>query len=322
VSNLVADPNEQAPTVAFAPPGPGPQLLGAREVPLGGPRAMVVRRTLPHRARRTVGAWCFADHYGPQQVGTPGMHVPPHPHTGLQTVTWLFDGEVLHQDSLGSLQRIRPGELNLMTAGRGIAHAEDSRPVASPLHGLQLWIALPDAERNRDPGFEHHADLPVLERDGVTVTVLVGALDGARSAATTFSPVLGAEVALTAGSAVRLELEPEFEHAVLTASSGVLVDGQPVPPSTLAYLGRGRREVMVGADGGPARCVLLGGTPFEEDLLMWWNFVGRDHDEIVQDRADWEAGHRFGEVAGYPDGRLAAPTLPTVRLRPRPPTPD
>ena len=290
-------------------------------MPLGGPRAILVRRTLPQRERSLIGAWCFADHYGPQQAGTPGMHVPPHPHTGLQTVTWLFDGEVLHQDSLGSVQRIRPGELNLMTAGRGIAHAEDSRPVASPLHGLQLWIALPDAERNREPGFEHHADLPVLEHDGVTVTVLVGTLDGARSAATTFSPALGAEVALTAGSAVRLELEAEFEHAVLTASSGVLVDGQPVPPSTLAYLGRRRRELTVGADGGPARCVLLGGTPFEEDLLMWWNFVGRDHDEIVQDRADWEAGRRFGEVAGYPDGRLAAPALPTVRLRPRPSTP-
>jgi redox-sensitive bicupin YhaK (pirin superfamily) len=298
-------------------------VLGAREVPLGGPRMMLVRRTLPHRDRRTVGAWCFVDHFGPQEASDgPVMHVPPHPHTGLQTVTWLIEGEVLHQDSLGSVQRIAPGELNLMTAGHGIAHAEDSIANGSPrLHGVQLWVALPDADRHQQPHFEHHARLPVLGDGGVTATVIIGELAGERSAALSYSPLLAAEVVIAAGGVGRLPVEPEFDHAVLAVEGSPEVDGVAVPTSSMLYLGLGRRDLSLGSAGG-ARVLLLGGTPFAENLLMWWNFVARDHDEIALARADWEAGRRFGPVPDYRGDRLAAPAMPATRLLPRPSHPS
>ena len=306
--------------------GPVFEELAGREVPLGGPRAMLVRRTLPHRVRRTVGAWCFVDHYG-SSARPPGapMHVPPHPHTGLQTVTWLFDGEVRHRDSLGSDQLVRPGELNLMTAGRGIAHAEDSvvdaaggaRGASSPpLHGLQLWVALPAAQRGIAPAFEHHPDLPRDRTGPVTTTVIVGELAGARSGATAHSPLLAAEATLAGGAATTLALRPDFEHAVLAVDGDVRVDGRRVPAETLVYLGRARTALDVATDRG-GRLVLLGGTPFEDPLVMWWNFVGGEHDEIAAARADWEAGRRFDPVPDYGDERLAAPALPTTRLLPR-----
>ena len=305
--------------VAVAVESPGRQVLVAREVPLGGPRMMLVRRTLPHRDRRTVGAWCFVDHFGPQDPSEgPVMHVPPHPHTGLQTVTWLVEGEVLHQDSLGSVQRIAPGELNLMTAGHGIAHAEDSIANGpARLHGLQLWVALPDADRHQQPHFEHHARLPTLLDGAVTTTVIIGELAGERSAALSYSPLLAAEIVIAPGGSARLPIEPDFEHAVLAVEGSPVVDGVAVPTSSMLYLGLGRRHLSLSAGQG-ARLLLLGGTPFAENLLMWWNFVARDHDEIAQARADWEAGRRFGPVPDYPGDPLAAPAMPTTRLLPRP----
>src|SRR5919202_6561195 len=164
----------------------GMTLLEPREVPLGGPRAMLVHRTLPHRDIRTIGAWCFVDAFGPSTG--PGMHVPPHPHIGLQTVTWLLAGDVEHRDSVGSRQLVHPGELNVMTAGRGIAHSEDSvGPAGSGMHGVQLWTALPDADRQQAPHFEHHGDLPVLTAAGLRGTVFVGTLYGATSPAAAYS---------------------------------------------------------------------------------------------------------------------------------------
>ncbi|HYU85503.1 MAG TPA: pirin family protein, partial [Kribbellaceae bacterium] len=137
------------------------EVLAPREVPLGGPRAMRVRRTLPQRQRSLIGAWCFLDHYGPDSVEERGgMSVAPHPHTGLQTVSWLFSGEIEHRDSAGNHAMVRPGELNLMTAGRGISHSEVSTPETTILHGAQLWVALPDSSRFGDPGFEHYAPAP------------------------------------------------------------------------------------------------------------------------------------------------------------------
>jgi redox-sensitive bicupin YhaK (pirin superfamily) len=191
-------------------------------------------RLLPQRTLRTIGAWCFLDHYGPDEVSRGhGMQVPPHPHIGLQTVSWLFEGLVLHRDSLGSRQLIRPGELNLMTAGGGIAHSEESAAGRPPLlHGLQLWIALAEAERHTEPRFAHHADLPVVRDGAASVTVVVG------------------------------------------------------------------------------------GQPFAERLLMWWNFVARSAEEITRAREDWAAG-RFDPVYGYPGAPLAAPPLPGVPLKPR-----
>lgn len=279
---------------------------------------MTVRRTLPHRDVRTIGAWCFVDHYGPQQVdgaGEGGMAVPPHPHTGLQTVTWLLAGEVVHTDSLGSEQTIRPGQLNLMTAGRGIAHAEVSaahRP--GPLHGVQLWVALPDSARHGAPGFEHHATLPQVDLDGARTTVLLGELGGARSPAPVFSAIVGAALDLQPGATYRLPVDPGFEHGLLGLDGDVLVDGVVAPRGSLVGIAAGAPQLTLQSQGA-TQVLLIGGEPFDEDLVMWWNFVGRSHEEIVEARADWESG-RFGAVA-YDGAPLPAPALTTTRLLPR-----
>lgn len=325
MSNLERDPHETvAGGLATVSREPVRRGLEAREVPLGGTRAMVVRRTLPHRDLPTVGAWCFADDYGPSDMtGTTGMQVPPHPHTGLQTVTWLLEGEVHHQDSLGNEQRVSPGQLSLMTAGRGIAHAETSPSDHPPtLRGVQLWVALPDTDRHGAPHFEHHAQLPVLQDGGLSATLIVGELAGQRSPASAYSPLLGADVSMASDAIERLPLEPDFEHAVLALSDGVVVDGEPLERAAMVYLGCGRRDLPLRAGPEGARLLLLGGTPLEEELLMWWNFVGRDHDEIVAFRTEWEASRggadtRFGAVTGYDGAPLAAPELPNVRLKPR-----
>jgi redox-sensitive bicupin YhaK (pirin superfamily) len=330
VSNLDSHPGEStvgpagaaesavgAPGAGDARPGPQVQLLPAREVPLGGPRAMLVRRSLPSRARTTVGAWCFVDHYGPA-AGEHVMVVPPHPHTGLQTVTWLVAGEALHHDSVGSEVAIRPGQLNIMTSGHGIAHGERSLPGdGAPLHGVQLWVALPEEHRHQAPHFEHHAALPTRTVDGVRTTVLVGSFDGLTSDAATYTPLVGAEVVAPVGP-LRLPLQEEFENAVLLVSGAVAIEGVRPSPGDLVHLGTGRAAVDVGVEE-PAVLMLLGGAPFGERLVMWWNFVGRTHEDVVEARAQWqERSDRFGEVPGWEgDSWLRAPELPNVRLRPR-----
>jgi quercetin 2,3-dioxygenase len=320
MSNLDRSPRETAcGGREAAAVGPERELLPGHPVALGGTRAMTVTRTLPQRDRRMVGAWCFVDHYGPDRVGDDrGMQVPPHPHTGLQTVSWLLAGEVQHHNSLGSAQLLNPGGLNLMTAGRGIAHSEHSpQPLAPVLHGVQLWTALPEHDRYAEPRFEHHATLPVLVEGGLTVTVLLGELDGQRAPGVVYSPLVGADVAVAAGPDGRLPLRPDWEYAALGLSGSCRVDGAGLDPGPLMYLGCGRTELSIGADW-PARVLLLGGEPFTERIVMWWNFVGRDHDDIAAARSEWAAGDpRFGPVHGYPGPRLAAPELPSVRLRPR-----
>ncbi|WP_131738079.1 pirin family protein [Actinomadura roseirufa] len=292
------------------------ELLRPRRVPLG--ESTVVRRLLPSLGRRMVGAWCFVDHYGPDDIADrPGMQVPPHPHIGLQTVSWLHAGEVLHRDSLGSLQTVRPKELGLMTAGRAIAHSEESpRGHAPLLHGAQLWVALPDGHRHTEPAFEHHPDLPVVEGPGFSGTVILGELDGAISPGTAFTPIVGADLALDDGADVRLPVEPDFEYAVLTMSGITVVDGVRLEPGSMLYLGCGRREVPLRAEGR-AGLVLLGGEPFAEKLVMWWNFVARSGTEIAQARADWTSGDRFGTVHGYDGPPLPAPAMPATPLKPR-----
>ncbi|MFJ3705349.1 MULTISPECIES: pirin family protein [Streptomyces] len=292
------------------------ELLTPRHVRLG--ESTEVRRLLPNLGRRMVGAWAFVDHYGPDGIADePGMQVPPHPHMGLQTVSWLHEGEVLHRDSLGSLQQIRPRELGLMTSGRAISHSEESpKPHAGFLHGAQLWVALPASDRHVEPHFEHHADLPAVTARGLTATVILGELDGVPSPGTAYTPIVGADLALTAGAEARLPLDPDFEYAVLSMSGEAEVDGVPVLPGSMLYLGCGRTELPLRA-ASDAGLMLLGGEPFEEELVMWWNFVGRSHEEIEQARQDWMAGPRFGEVKGYDGGRLPAPELPPVALKPR-----
>lgn len=292
------------------------ELLNPRRVPLG--ESTEVRRLLPNLGRRMVGAWAFVDHYGPDDIAEePGMQVPPHPHMGLQTVSWLHDGEVLHRDSLGSLQTVRPRELGLMTSGRAISHSEESpKPHARCLHGAQLWVALPDAHRHVEPHFQHHTDLPAVTAPGLTATVILGELDGAASPGTAYTPIVGADLTLTGGAEARLPLDPDFEYAVLSMSGEAEVDGVPVLPGSMLYLGCGRTELPLRAlsDAG---LMLLGGEPFEEEIVMFWNFIGRSHEEIAQAREDWTTGSRFGDVEGYDGGRLSAPELPPVALKPR-----
>lgn len=291
-------------------------LLPGHDVPLG--RYTVVRRLLPQRQRRMVGAWCFVDHFGPDDVtGQPGMQVPPHPHSGLQTVTWLVDGEILHRDSLGNQQSITPGQLNLMTSGSGIAHSEESPPGHPPImHGLQLWVALPDGARHVEPRFEHYPRLPVIQVDHGTVTVVVGELAATASPARVHSPLFAAEVLLADSGAATLPLDPGFEYAVVVLSGTASVGDVSVPPGSLLYLGRGRSELVLAGERD-TRAFVLGGEPFDEPLVMWWNFVGRSHEDIVRDRADWMAGRRFGSVAGSTAEPLPAPEMPTVRLKAR-----
>jgi hypothetical protein len=328
VSNLEREPRE---TVSGGTAVVEPEWLelAGRLVPLG--RYAMVRRFLPHRARPTVGAWCFVDHYGPDDVTSgPGMAIPPHPHCGLQTVSWLLEGEVLHRDSLGSEQLIRPGQLNLMTAGRGIAHSEQSPAERPPaLHGVQLWIASPDATRDGPARFDHHADLPVLRLGPATVTVLAGSLGGAASPARVETPLVGADVTVDEGGEVELDLEPGFEHAVVTLSGAAEVDGRALGEHTMAYLGCGRSALRLTATAGAGtRLLLLGGTPFEEPLVMWWNFVGRTHEDVDAARRDWQQEIDGGRVVAHDDGRfgavvdadagpLPAPPLPLTRLKPR-----
>jgi hypothetical protein len=300
------------------PAGPALDLLAGREVMLGP--GTPVRRLLPTLGRRMVGAWAFVDHYGPDDVAAgAGMQVTPHPHTGLQTVSWLVQGRVHHRDSLGSDVTFGPRELALMTAGRGIAHSEQS-PVPHPrfLHGAQLWVALPDATRDTAPAFEHHTALPGTTSDGLTTTVLMGSFGGDTSPGTAHTPIVGVDLDLAAGADVEVPLEPDFEHALLGADGGADVEGAPLAHGAMLYLGTGRRSVRVRTDA-PARLLLLGGEPFEERLVMWWNFVGRSGEEITEYAERWNGGdERFGVVAGFgEDERQLAPALPPVPLKAR-----
>lgn len=303
------------------------EVLEPREVPLGGPRAMLVRRTLPQRARSLIGAWCFADSYGGDGEPDDGrsMDVPPHPHTGLQTVSWLYAGEIEHRDSVGSRELIRPGQVNLMTAGAGIQHSEESTPGSVRPHGVQLWTALPDAHRFSAPFFEHHVPDPIVVGDA-TLRVFVGSLHGSTSTVTAFSPLLGAQLDLPAGGRVELAVDPSFEHGLLVDAGSPTFAGVAVPRHHLAYAPVGATSLAVEAGDEPLRALLLGGVPFGEPIVMWWNFVGRSHDEIVAFRERWQhevidgedpAGP-FGRIEGWADdSALPAPVLPNVRLRPR-----
>lgn len=268
-----------------------------------------MRRVLPRR-RRTIGAWCFVDHLGPGPVGgQAGLDVGPHPHTGLQTVTWLLRGTVLHRDSLGSEQLIRPGELNVMTAGWGVAHSEETGGVhEGDLHGAQLWVAQPSTTRDGPPAFEHHGELPLVELGAGTATVLVGALAGAVSPARRDSDHVGADLDLAPGRSV-VPVLAGHEHGVVVLEGRVRLLDAILAPGRLAYLGPGRDELDLEADG-PARALLLGGTPFPEELVMWWNYVARTRAEITAAHRAWSAASdRFGRVDS-PLGRVEVPGPP------------
>ncbi|WP_341923987.1 pirin family protein [Nocardioides psychrotolerans] len=322
MSNPERDPAEVTCEAAVAA---GVEIMTPRDVPLGGPRAMTVRRTLPQRERSLIGAWCFVDHYGPDDVGdTGGMAVTPHPHTGLQTVSWLFTGEIEHRDSAGHHAMVRPGEVNLMTAGHGISHSEMSTPATTTLHGAQLWVALPDAARDTAPAFAHHAPAPVTG-DGWEARVFLGSLLGDTSPVETATPLLGAELLLEARTTLDLAVDPSYELGLLVDHGAVELEGTQARAHDLVYVPPGRDTVRLLAGDEPVRALLLGGPPFGESIVMWWNFVGRTHEEIVGFREEWQAqvtdtglvDGRFGVPVGDANPPIPAPPMPHVRLKER-----
>ena len=327
MSNTESDPEELA--LGGTPPscsnGARVEIITSRAVPLGGPRAMTVNRTLPQRKRSLIGPFCFLDHYGPDEVSTTGgMDVAPHPHTGLQTVSWLFEGEITHHDSGNNHAVVIPGEVNLMTAGAGICHSEVSTQSTKRLHGVQLWTVLPDEHRFGPRRFDHFAP-PATHIDGGEALVFIGSAFGATSTIPTFTPLVALELRIEPLSTVTMELNPDFEHGYLVDSGDIDIEGVSIEPTALAYTGINESRVRIRNSGKDlARLIIIGGEPFTEDVVMWWNFIGRDHDEIEQFRSEWEShGKRFGETKGYiahnPDAldRLPAPALPNARIRPR-----
>jgi redox-sensitive bicupin YhaK (pirin superfamily) len=270
------------------------ELTDSRQTQVG---AFGIRRALPRRGRRTVGAWCFVDHMGPAEVSVDGdFGIAPHPHMGLQTVTWLLAGELVHRDSLGVEQVIRPGQLNLMSAGIGVVHSEErTGRYAGKMHGVQLWVAQPAATRDGPAAFEHHGELPKLEMAASVATVLVGELEGATSAGRRDTDHVGVDLDLR-GPPIVVPLHAGWEYALVAFTGAVLVDDQVVVPGKLAYLGTGRQECRLSTNEA-SRALLFGGVPFEEPILMWWNFVARTQDEISSAYQDWKAlDPRFGPV--------------------------
>ncbi len=302
------------------------QRIATRNAEIGD--GLEIRRALPSRSRRTVGAWCFLDHAGPVDYAAGhGLSVGPHPHIGLQTFTWMIEGEVLHQDSLGNEQWIRPGQVNLMSAGSGIAHAENSAADRSGrLQAAQLWIALPEAQRHGAPEFRHYPELPALDSGGFRITVLVGDMLGRESPVAIHSPLLGLDLACGGAAETVLPLDPLFEHAVLVLEGEAEVAGEAIQPGTLLYLGTGRETLPLaarttGADANtntaPTRLLLIGGTPFEEEILLWWNFVARTPEEIAAATKDWNEGRRFPDVPGATGKRLVAPETSALSIKKR-----
>ncbi|WP_111497844.1 MULTISPECIES: pirin family protein [Marinobacter] len=285
------------------------QRVAARTSEVGG---IPVARSVPTRERRMIGAWCFLDHIGPVtlQPGEAGMRVGPHPHIGLQTFTWMIEGEILHRDSLGSRQVIRPGEVNLMTAGRGIAHTEESVEASGALHAVQLWIALPYADRETDPRFDHYPYLPRWEEQGADMTLLAGHFRDHNAPTLLFAPLLGMDIHHPAGGAFHLPLRPDYEYGLLPLEGDFRVDGETFGADQLAYLGTGRNRIDIEAPAG-GRAIFLGGEPVEDEILMWWNFVGYSKEEIARAQLKWETGsERFGEVPGYNGEKLMPPPIP------------
>ena len=309
-------------------------LLEPRLVKLSTRTGVEVRRTLPNARLRRIGAWVFVDHFGPT-AQTDGMVVAAHPHTGLQTMTWLFEGLVEHRDSVGSIQKIVPGQLNLMTAGRGISHSELSELGPEAMHAAQLWIALPESTREVAPSFQHLAALPALPLPaGASGSLLVGELLGVRSPAQVHSPLVAAELNLVAGSTLTLAVDDTFEHGVLVVAGTAQVNGELTAVTELSFAPAGQAMLRLEAIGPePLKVLWIGGAPFDEPIVMWWNFIARSHEEIVQMREAWnsfesaDVDGRFGDSGKsepvfniFEDrvgGWIPAPELPNVILRPR-----
>lgn len=291
------------------------RLIAPRKVSLHTRSGATVNRTLPHRELRTIGPWCFIDQFGPVSNQN-AMRVAAHPHTGLQTVTWLFSGSVHHQDSLGSNSLIKPNELNLMTAGHGVVHTELSIDSESTLHGVQLWVALPETARDSQPKFEHVSDIPSFENDQAKFRIFAGAFAGQTSPAEFFSEILGVQVEALS-SQIEIPLVANWEHGLLVINGSVSVAGQSINEGELFFLSAGSNTIKI-EDSMNSRFLLLGGAALNEPIVMWWNFIGRSHEEIVAMREAWETGsERFPEFENVIGERIPAPQLPNIRLTAR-----
>jgi redox-sensitive bicupin YhaK (pirin superfamily) len=260
-----------------------------------------VRRVLPVAQRRSVGPFVFFDQIGPATLAAEhGVDVRPHPHIGLATVTYLFQGEIMHRDTLGSVQVIRPGDVNWMTAGSGIAHSErtppEPRKTGGPLFGIQSWVALPKAHEEADPAFFHHpaATLPKIEGEGITARIIAGTAFGQRAPVKTFSETLYCDVALKAGAKVDVPIEHE-ERAIQPVQGRIRIAGRVIEPGSMLVLRPGLPVTIEALDD--ARLMLLGGAPMDGPRHMWWNFVSSSQERMEQAKADWKAG-RFGQVPG------------------------
>jgi redox-sensitive bicupin YhaK (pirin superfamily) len=281
------------------------QKILTREAHIG--ENLTIRRALPNSDRRMIGAWCFFDHFGPLNLKTSGLNIAPHPHMGLQTFTWTLHGEILHRDSLGSEQVIKPGQVNLMTSGAGISHSEESLP-DSILHGVQLWIALPDSMRFMDPDFNHYASVPYVLHDHLFIHILAGEFLGEQSPAKVYSPLIGLEIYAQEDTESVLPLNSKFEYGILPLVGEIEVEGELIDLTTLLYLGCGRKQLNIKLKKG-ARILMIGGEPFTEEILIWWNFVARTEDELITAVNDWNNHTRFGEVQGYQGEPLTAPQM-------------
>jgi redox-sensitive bicupin YhaK (pirin superfamily) len=273
-------------------------VLVPRSVDVGH---FAVRRALPHAKRRMVGPFIFFDHFGPAEFHSgQGIDVRPHPHIGLATVTYLFDGEITHRDSLGTATAIRPGEVNWMTAGRGIVHSERTAPEhrreGEPIHGLQCWVALPAAEEERAPGFSHHdsAALPLLRENGKTVRVVSGSIYGERSPVETLTETLFVDVTLSAGTTLPFDAQTE-ERAAYLVSGEVDIAGDRFTAGRLLVFRPG--DPITITPVGEAHLILLGGAAMDGPRHIWWNFVSSRKERIEQAKADWKLA-RFDTVPG------------------------
>jgi len=291
-------------------------LVSVREGRVARVGGMGIRRVLPTKRRRTVGPWCFVDLMTPDDIENPPLlEIGPHPHIGLATVTWLFEGSALHSDSLGTEQLIRPGELNLMTSGHGIAHAElgrrESRLGANvgDVMGVQIWVAQPNDTRHGESAFEHIKDLPRRDLGHGEATVLMGALDETESPARTDWEMVGMDVTLA--PKVEIPTPSSFEYAVIPLDRTLKVAGTIVEPGALGIVPAGRDSLHIEVDRGVGRAMVLGGAPFEEPITMWWNFVARSKDEIADAWRAWHT-HDDDRFAPVPSAlrRIDAPTPP------------
>lgn len=270
-----------------------------------------VRRAVPSPTCRMVGPFVFVDQFGPARLERgEGMDVRPHPHINLATVTWLFDGAIDHRDSLGSYSTIRPGQVNLMTAGRGIVHSERSPQVerdnGPAMYGMQTWLALPDGREEIDPAFEAVTDLPQVEDTCASATVIMGSLWGRRAATTTHAETIYAEINLAAGGSIPIDAEAD-ERAVMLTGGAATLDGMPLDPYVLYVLQPG--VAMTLASNSSAKVMLLGGEAFPTRRHVWWNFVSSNRDRIEQAKADWREG-RFPKVPGDEAEFIPIPDVP------------